>query len=82
MEAAQSGEAISDIHNYLDTFNKEIQTGDQGPTSELIDHHHQSHCNHYNHLNLHSHCCYHNHVHSWSVVSYLSVDLTNSMSNL
>lgn len=35
MEAAQSGEAISDIHNYLDTFNKEIQTGDQGPTKWL-----------------------------------------------
>ncbi|XP_045104046.1 transcriptional repressor CTCF-like [Portunus trituberculatus] len=35
MEAAQSGEAISDIHNYLDTFNKEIQTGDQGPTSDV-----------------------------------------------
>lgn len=36
MEAGQGGEAISDIHNYLDTFNKEIQTGDQGPTSECL----------------------------------------------
>lgn len=43
MEAAQSGEAISDIHNYLDTFNKEIQTGDQGPTGELLHHHYHHH---------------------------------------
>ncbi|XP_076056495.1 uncharacterized protein LOC143034394 [Oratosquilla oratoria] len=32
MEASQDAETISDIHNYLDTFNKEIQTGDQTTT--------------------------------------------------
>lgn len=36
MEGGEGGEAISDIHNYLDTFNKEIQTGDQGPTGEVL----------------------------------------------
>lgn len=36
MEGGEGGEAISDIHNYLDTFNKEIQTGDQGPTGEVF----------------------------------------------
>ena len=34
MDSGPGGETISDIHNYLDTFNKEIQTGDHGPTSE------------------------------------------------
>ncbi|XP_066965286.1 transcriptional repressor CTCF-like isoform X1 [Macrobrachium rosenbergii] len=35
MEGSQDGETIGDIHNYLDTFNKEIQTGDQNPTGEV-----------------------------------------------
>ncbi|KAK8749224.1 hypothetical protein OTU49_015738 [Cherax quadricarinatus] len=35
MEGSQGGETISDIHNYLDTFNKEIQTGDQAHPGEV-----------------------------------------------
>lgn len=35
MEATQEAETISDIHNYLDTFNKEIQTGDQAAAGEV-----------------------------------------------
>jgi hypothetical protein len=29
MEGQESGETITDIQNYLETFNKEIQGGDQ-----------------------------------------------------
>jgi predicted Mrr-cat superfamily restriction endonuclease len=29
MESQESGETITDIQNYLETFNKEIQGGDQ-----------------------------------------------------
>lgn len=29
MEAQEAGETITDIQNYLETFNKEIQGGDQ-----------------------------------------------------
>ncbi|CAL4127788.1 unnamed protein product [Meganyctiphanes norvegica] len=35
MEVTQEAETINDIHNYLDTFNKEIQTGDQPAANEV-----------------------------------------------
>lgn len=37
MEGSQAGETISDIHNYLDTFNKEIQTGDQATSGRFTE---------------------------------------------